>query len=418
MKKVLFFLFAFVLLGVNDMIYAQSWHNFSSSNSGLVDNCIMTIAHDVHDNVWVGMGTGSVGTGINKFDGTTWTFYDSTNSGLSSNAINKIVADSVGNIWVIFWGGFETSVLNLTKFDGTTWTSYDTSNSNIPQNGISDIFVDKLNNVWLTTSYGVSKFDGNTFTNYRLDTMHISAFKIYVEDSTNIWLAYDDSYGTATGIARFDPYTHEIDTFTKANSNLPSCYVSSFDMDSEGQLWISFSYDFQCDSVAYYGGVATFDGSVFNCMPPIFEADVQKLTIDTCDNVWISTRCDGLFRYNGYIWGLIQGPPTTGGCSFAVSIDRYNYVWYTEIYSGIWTNNPAYLKINEDIEKVVKISPNPAKNQIAISGIENPKVEMFSITGQSVMQSRGNKINICSLPSGVYFLRINNNPGMKKIIKI
>ncbi len=66
--------------------------------------------------------------GLAKFDGTNWTVYNTSNSGLPDNYVSSIAIDGSGNKWIGTWHG------GLAKFDGTNWTVYNTSNSGLPDN--------------------------------------------------------------------------------------------------------------------------------------------------------------------------------------------------------------------------------------------------------------------------------------------
>ena len=50
-----------------------------------------------------------------------------SNSGLPDNYVSSIAIDGSGNKWIGTWGG-------LVKFDDTNWTVYNTSNSGLPDN--------------------------------------------------------------------------------------------------------------------------------------------------------------------------------------------------------------------------------------------------------------------------------------------
>ena len=49
---------------------------------------------------WIGTGRG-----LAKFDGTTWTFYTTSNSGLPNNYVQSIAIDGLGNKWIGTQGG-------------------------------------------------------------------------------------------------------------------------------------------------------------------------------------------------------------------------------------------------------------------------------------------------------------------------
>lgn len=50
-------------------------------------------------------------------------------------------------------------------------------------------------------------------------------------------------------------------------------------------------------------------------------------------------------------------------------------------------------------------------NQLIVSGIENPLVEMFSMTGRPVLRVLSNVIDISSLEDGIYLVRCSDTTG-------
>jgi hypothetical protein len=124
---------------------------YNTSNSGLPDNSILSIAIDVSGNKWIGTSGGLV-----KFDDTNWTLYNTSNSGLPYNSVSSIAIDGSGNKWmwtgVIPFGWGARGV--LTKFDGTNWTVYDKSDSDLPDNVINSIVIDESGNKWIGTGSG------------------------------------------------------------------------------------------------------------------------------------------------------------------------------------------------------------------------------------------------------------------------
>ena len=86
---------------------------------------------------------------MSKFDGATWTTYTSANSGLADNIVISIAIDNAGNKW------FGTISKGVSKYDGTTWTAYTTTNG-LADNRVKIIAVDSAGNKWVGTSSGVS----------------------------------------------------------------------------------------------------------------------------------------------------------------------------------------------------------------------------------------------------------------------
>ena len=66
-----------------------------------------------------------------------------------------------------------------------------------------------------------------------------------------------------------------------------------------------------------------------------------------------------------------------------------------------------------DIEELgftqVYVFPNPVVNTLTIQGVdENTPLEVYNLTGASVLQDKGTELEVTSLSQGTYILRINN----------
>lgn len=57
----------------------------------------------------------------------------------------------------------------------------------------------------------------------------------------------------------------------------------------------------------------------------------------------------------------------------------------------------------------VFIYPNPVTNTLFIQGVEDEAIlEVYNITGKSVLKDKGTELDVTSLTQGTYILRINN----------
>ena len=83
-----------------------------------------------------------------KYDGTNWTTYNTSNSGLPNNNVYSLAIDSSDNTWIGTNGG------GLAKFDGTIWTGYNASNSCLPNDNVISISIDAYANKWIGISGG------------------------------------------------------------------------------------------------------------------------------------------------------------------------------------------------------------------------------------------------------------------------
>ena len=191
------------------------------TTSGLLYNHVYTIFIDNGNNIWLGLveswwtvaqrnpWLNKTGFGVSKFDGTIWKNY-TTSDGLIDNAVTAIAQDSKGNYWFGSLGG-------VSKFDGVNWINYTTAQG-LPDNYISCLAIDKHDNIWIGTmenyfcpggpgaqrtnggGFGVSKYDGKTWTNYSevngLINNDVNA--IAIDKNGNLW------FGTQGGVSMFD----------------------------------------------------------------------------------------------------------------------------------------------------------------------------------------------------------------------
>ena len=57
----------------------------------------------------------------------------------------------------------------------------------------------------------------------------------------------------------------------------------------------------------------------------------------------------------------------------------------------------------------VYIYPNPVVNTLSIQGVdENTSLEVYTLTGKSIINTKGTELDVTSLNEGTYILRINN----------
>ena len=184
--------------GVNSF-NGSSWKIYTVE-AGLTDNYVWDIAIDPVGNKWFGTNTG-----ISRFNGAaweSWTFeagtfpigapvysigFDAKGNVLAATDILIAIFD--GSVWsfaypkgwdvwchlqldnLVFafdkqgklWSGSEKNGLRI--YDGASVTTYTTANG-LADNEITGITFDLAGNAWITTGYGISKFDGENWTNY------------------------------------------------------------------------------------------------------------------------------------------------------------------------------------------------------------------------------------------------------------
>jgi hypothetical protein len=150
----------FTSLPIGLIVYSVSfaqhpgWTVYDTSNSGLPNNDINSIAIDGSGNKWIGTNGG-----LAKFDGVTWTVYNVKNSGLPYNMVWSIAIDGNGSKWIGTFGG------GLAKFDGAAWTVYNDTNSGLPDKYVMPMAIDGSENLWIGTYLGgLAVFSGGNTT--------------------------------------------------------------------------------------------------------------------------------------------------------------------------------------------------------------------------------------------------------------
>lgn len=83
-------------------------------------------------------------------------------------------------------------------------------------------------------------------------------------------------------------------------------------------------------------------------------------------------------------------------------------------FSDIGFNCGSYSGISDEKESSLTIFPNPAQDEITISGVEPESVILYDMMGKMVVSKfdpETNKIDISQLPGGFYVIKITSNDG-------
>ena len=296
---------------------------------GLADNRVTGIAVDSSGNKWfasgVNTGSGNIGGGVSKFDGTSWIVWDTSNSAISSSYIEGIAIDRLNNIWV------STYTKGVAKFDGVNWTNYNSLNSVLPSDFVGGPIADKLGTIWFrcfNSSSAFVKIDGNNWSVFNLNLYGSMAF----DNQNNLWFARPNSSGGyppvyyPAQIVKYDGTN--ITTYT--SSNFGSLSPNSVAIDAQGNKW--------------FGGdnkLCRFDGSTWTIYNVLDSGTLVSLNgalvIDNSGNKWYGTKVNaydgslaaGLGRFDGVNWTILNPSPykLPGNQSSVVGTDKRNNIW-------------------------------------------------------------------------------------------
>ncbi len=168
---------------------------FLSAFTGLSGDTVTSIVMDTLNRLWIGTEEGvSVKTGLN------WQLLTSTV--LPSNNVTAMTALLSGKIAVATDLG--VAIVEQSSngaYSATTYTKQNTSNGLI-NNNVTAIFEDSSENLWVGTQFGISMYDGTTWTKYTVsNTMGLASNDIrsFTETPDGSILV-----ATAFGLTEFD----------------------------------------------------------------------------------------------------------------------------------------------------------------------------------------------------------------------
>lgn len=404
-------LFLFYILSVPFCSGQQTWTTYTTTNSGLVNNYIYSIAIDASGNKWIGTSAG-----ISKFDGTNWTNYDQSNGPFGSiTNIPGIDIDAQGNVWFAMHGA------GVYKFDGTAWTLFDRYNSGLSENITYSVAIDAVGNKWFGHSTGgVSKFNGTTWTNYATwnsELLNNTVHAIATDPQGNIW------FGTDGGVSKFDGANWT--NYTTENSGLVTNKIQSIAIDAQGNKWFGTYYG---------GGVSKFDGTNWTTYSTsnsgLIHNDIWCLHIDGQDNKWFGIAAVGCSQFDNTNWTSYNSTNSglSGNMVMAITSDNQGNIWFgtqngvSKLFDASLTTNDA-----NPYETNLNIYPNPASEALHINFSENENmagtISVFDVSGKmlfsSAVKSNDMKLNINDWSSGIYFLKYfkENKQQTVKFIK-
>jgi ligand-binding sensor domain-containing protein len=124
-----------------------TWTNWTTANSGLPSDIVLSVTVAPDGVVWAGTAEG-----LARFDGTNWTVYTEAD-GLPANVINGIAIAPNGHVWIGAFDGTNWPYHGgVGDFNGVSWTSYTAENSPLPHEQVEDITVDATGRVWIATA--------------------------------------------------------------------------------------------------------------------------------------------------------------------------------------------------------------------------------------------------------------------------
>jgi ligand-binding sensor domain-containing protein/class 3 adenylate cyclase len=333
--------------------------NFNTDN-GLPVNAFTCSLTDRDGNLWLG----SNGSGAVRYDGQSFQQFTTAN-GLSNNGIWQMLQTPEGDIWFATYGG------GICIFDGRRFRTM-TTKDGLPSNGIYSLCTDSKGRIWAgTVESGACIIEGGRVrgpgNNSGFDAK--SVFSITATTDGSVWLStekglfryHNDHYvnwGAAEGLPENETLRLLSDGDSlwigTGNSGVylfyhekllryaPSLFsnghsVKAMHKTSSGKLWIGTDKGL----TALNGGAHDRLGE--NQGWP--KADITSLITDHRGSLWITTEGNGIFRYDGNEFGLVDKlRHLSGNNVYTLCEDRQGRLWLGTTGSGVFVMDKGILR--------------------------------------------------------------------------
>ena len=258
---------------------------------------VTSVYEDSKGNLWFG----TLKKGIAKYDGNKLKYY-SKKEGLPSDRVTGIIEDANGTFWLKTGAG-------LSKFDGNTFTNISiSSKEEFYSNTISTLMIDSKGTFWVGTWEGVYTFDGKDFNPFPLPHPKVESIinedtkgwitEIEEDSEGNIWFGRD-----GYGACKYDgkSFTH----FLKKDG-LHSNNITEIEFDKDGNIWfgtrVAEKDNPDPTKRSGKGGINQLTKNGMISFPDIEgfnNGDVYEIYKDNSETIWIGTIRNGVYQYDG-----------------------------------------------------------------------------------------------------------------------
>lgn len=189
-----------------------------------------------------------------------------------------------------------------------------------------------------------------------------------------------------------------------------SRYVFTLDYDENIleitiEAWANNSWQFMENYVYHYEGGVYVSMTVY--FGPYGEPDY---------------RCDYVYENGNAVLGeykhrLANGQyePVDGEIEMAYGYNQDKKTFYGSVAEMTYFD---VTQVNENVAVNFKVYPVPAENEIFIQSKGFQKAEIYSLIGQKLMESQQEKMNVGTLSSGVYLLKVYDQEGTSETQRI
>ena len=260
----------FLLLIVCQSINSQqnfNFRNFTQAGNNISSNNIRLVAEDQFGRIWT-----VTDHSLNFFNG----FWSTVS--VSDTATYLLFVDK-NEIWIATDTGIHQGVLDLSRID---WIDHYTTENGLLANRIHTMIQRKNGEIWVGTSFGVNRFDGQSWQIALNKETHI----IYEDGDSDLWLIHNT---TPNFLSHFNGTNHL--TFG-LNDGLPNSHIQTIGQDGDGNIWISTGVLLPDDPIGFLPDLIRYDGTIFHQQANIFKAinrTITRLFADPSDWIYLAT---------------------------------------------------------------------------------------------------------------------------------
>ena len=300
--------FGFLWIGTQDGLNRYDGYNFRvfknqpDDSYSLSANMITCLLEDKEGSIWIGTLDG-----LNRYDQRTGKFdhyfiKEGAVAALQGKSVLSLAEDNEGNIWI---GTHLGGLIRFNPQDGTTKTFINIPNdrNSISNNNIMALALDKKGKLWVGTfGGGLNCFDEITgrFIRFNHNPKDINSLSndfvntFQVDEAGNIYV------GTASGLNLLNITSNKISNLVTNAANksiIQNANIQSISKDKKNNLWIGTETDGLLYLDKLSGKIERFTYHEKNS-PVLKENIITALLVDDNGIIWAGTHSAGLIKLN------------------------------------------------------------------------------------------------------------------------
>lgn len=318
----------------------------------------------------------------------------------SEYTLTEEIAETYYDFWmnesrVAYEYDFYGNVLEMLGqlWDGSDWQDMARASFEYDNEVLSEIVYQfNMGGVWMNEIKEVYNYNGDQWTvlywTWNGTTWTSDELYTYTRDSNTIELLIQYMEGGAWQNEAKEIFTLDFD------ENVIEVLYQEWNPD--GTVW----QNMEKETYVYEGGVYTdqyvesWDGAAWN--------DEYHYVYEYDGNG--NAKHGVCYAFGGYDWA-----PSDGNINMAYGYNTDTKSFYASEVEMVYVDLTA---VNENTQAAnIKVYPVPAENELFIQAEGFQKAELFSVTGQKLIESSANVLNVGSLSAGLYLLKVYDQTG-------